>query len=421
MTPVGKVAEVAKLNKDLLEVVRKHYTLQTNLSATVKSLEKKLTEADIIFLGETHNDLQHQKWNGQIVNALWTKTTQLLIEHQPIGNKEQLSGVNAAIASTAKQWDSKESHTSVYFDKLMKLSSMIPGDFRKIEFPEADIKTELTKATRELVKRGTFFIENYFMQPLAIEEGWGIIDGQIAQILDEAESKKASLDRIDLMFKQAFLRLWVMAAQQTLDRFLIELDAEMIDRNSFMLRSIDDAMNTHEKILLVAGSNHFNPTVTDNQKRLILNPIFAYLDASGRTYTLLIPQAGKSQKMNPSILHIGDADTNEIENHALNLVHQFRDLKETEKLERNFDVSGHSPHFKNYLREIKELKELCLDTIRDVGIQDHKKAQNFYYSTGAICLRVHDLAKAIQLWNVVVELALADPDQKTGLGNPLKW
>lgn len=410
----AKASDCIQVNKELLAFIRKHYAIDSNITEKNRTLEQKLTQADVVFLGETHHDPLHQKWNGKIINALWTEDTQLLVEHRPVGSQEQLSGVRAEIASKAKQWDRGKSGTAALFDKLAKLSTMIPKDFKKIPFPEADVEKDLAKATKELIKRGTHLIENYITQTLAVEEAWAIIDGQIADILDEAEEESRSYDRIRLMFKQAYLRVWVLAAQQTLDRFLIELEGEMVERNSCMTHMIAEGLKEHNRVLLVAGSDHFNELLTDAQMKQVKNPVFTYLHQMNMRYAILIPLNDEAREMSKRILHIADADTDKIENHALNLVYQLRELKENEQNDDDFDTSGYSDHFHDSVKQVAELKELCLEAIRDVNIQAHEQAQAFHYSTGAICLRVHDLAKTIQLWNVIVELALADPDQKTG-------
>lgn len=402
----AKTSRGLAISKELLTFIKKHYVVETN-NPHARTLEQKLAKADVIFLGETHHDPYHQKWNGKIINALWEDQTALLVEHRPVGNQEQLSGVAPEIASKAKQWDRSKSGTSTLFDKLVKLSIMIPNDFRKITFPVADCKSEVDKATKELVKRATHLIENYISRPASVEEAWEIIDGQIANILDEAD--QSSKDRLNLMFKQAYLRVWVLAAKQMLDRFLVELEAEMVARNNCMTQMIKEALKDHDRILLVAGSDHFNELLTDAKRKQVKNPVFTYLQSAKKHYAVLIPAAAHVGK---HALHIADADTDKIEVHALNLVSQLRELRENEQDEEDFAASGHSKHFHDSLEQVAGLKELCVEAIKDVTIQGHDEAQQYHYSTGAICLRVHDLAKTIQLWNVIAELALADPNQK---------
>lgn len=415
----AKTSDGVQVSKELLAFIKKHYAIDSNITDKNRTLEQKLAQADVVFLGETHHDPHHQKWNGKIINALWTEDTQLLVEHRPVGNQEQLSGVSGEIASKAKQWDRGKSGTAALFDKLAKLSTMIPKDFKKIPFPETDIEKDPVKGTKELIKRGTHLIENYITQSLAVEAAWAIIDGQIANILDEAEAVPRSHDRIRLMFKQAYLRVWVLAAQQTLDRFLIELEAEMVERNSCMTHMVADALKEHKRVILIAGSDHFNELLTDAQMKQVKNPVFTYLQERKVRYAILIPLKDDAREISKRILHIADADTDKIEDHAMNLVYQLRELKENEQNGEDFDTSGYSDHFQNSLKQVAELKKMCIEAIRDVNIQAHEQAQEFHYSTGAICLRVHDLAKTIQLWNVIVDLALADPDQKTGLNEKI--
>lgn len=394
----AKNAVCPPMSKELLSFIRKHYVVETNQSES-KTLEQILNDSQVIFLGETHHESLHQKWNGKIIHALWADDTALLVEHKPVGSQEQLSGVAPEIASKAKQWDRTKSGTAALFDKLVKLSKLIPDDFRKLAFPENDVQ----KATKDLIKRATQLIDSFLIQPFLVEEAWNVIDQQIANILDEAESSAPSKDRINLMFKQAYLRVWVIAAKQTLDRFLIELEGEMVERNGSMTQAVADSLKNDKRVLLIAGSDHFNHLLTDAKLKRVKNPVFTYLQSKGFPYAVLIPVNDKkltaAREMTQRILHIGDADTDEIEQHALNLVAQLEEMREDE---------GDSKNFQKFIVEIAQLKELCMEAVKNATIQGHEKAQQFHYSTGAICLRIHDLTKTIQLWNVTVELALAD-------------
>lgn len=381
--------------EDLHLYIPHYYSVETNLPKDVP-LEDALHLSDVILLGESHDNPQHAEWNGAVVNALYMHDTELLIEHEPDGSTGQLEWVRPEIAKKAKQWDFIQTQTSLNFEKLIELSEMIPEPFWKITIANSKV----------LIYEASKLIDNYLVHPESVERVWSIVDHQMARILDDSKKKE---ERIYLMYKQAYLRVWAEAVLETIEQFLKSLEMEMEDRNSWMVKVVAKAFHNKKRVVLIAGTEHFAETIVTVEQETVVNPIFKYLNDVKKKYLLLQPFdeiVPRAKEITNQFRDAAHADTRGLED-QVEAICKLLDGHGGEELEAFFDQAGEHEHYDSFFSEMELLKKECLTAIIDSQIQTHDESMRELYMTGAVCLRVEKLAKTVQVWNVLAQLALA--------------
>jgi pheromone shutdown protein TraB len=207
------------------------------------------------------------------------------------------------------------------------------------------------------------------------------------------------------MLKQAYLRVWVYAAFETLEAFLQTLEEELEERNGWMAKNIARTLHSGKKAILIAGSEHFHPMISGFKEEQVENPVLTFLNDNHRHYLILQPahdeMLDQAKEIREEFQDVIEAATSDLEREAVRLceylIEHEDELATNKKMSRSLD-------------DLKQLKEACIAIVEDVEIESHEQALKRPYMTGAICLRIDKVAKTIQIWNVIAEVALAQAE-----------